>query len=359
MKKPRLSLSLEVVDGPMSVRGLYVDNAVGVLHPHAVLDTASNTALLYYTPYPPEESELPYLALSKDLRNFEMYSQEPLFGRGEEGSWDSHHLADVDVVRAKRGRWLMYFAGASMEGGVKRVSIGLATSSNGLEWDKEGEPVITSQTMGLREKGYTSVATPSVVVVNGVYYMFFEASRPNGESDLLLAESDDGVEFRNPKILIRSGKERGYKMINHPHASIIAPGDEVLLLFLTYDGKCFKLNYAILEELTEPPPISPKLLMGGCSACCTLLSKEIFRKIAYSNRFIYWNFSRLITKKNTNIIKYLPKYHIYRSSLLTDPERFLWKENDGTVYLYISAYDAAFLVPDILLYKLKVRINEA
>ncbi len=358
MEKSSLPLSLEVIGGPIRVRGLYVDDAVGVLHPHAVLDTVSNTVLLYYTPYPPDESELPYLAFSKDLRNFEMYKQEPLFDRGKEGSWDSHHLADVDVIKTRRGKWLMYFAGASIEGGVKRVSIGLATSSNGYDWEKEKNPIVTSQTMGLREKGYISVATPSVVVVHGVYYMFFEASLPSGESDLLIAESDDGVGFRNPKILLRSGKDIGYKMVNHPHASIIGPGEEVLLLFLTYDGKCFKLNYVMLDELTEPSPIRPKPLMRGCRTCCTLLSKRVFKKVAYSNRFLYWNFSRLITKKNINIVKYLPKYHIYRSSLLTNPERFLWKDNDGTVYMYISAYDAVFLVPDILLYKLKVRIDE-
>lgn len=46
MEKSSLSLSLEVIGGPIRVRGLYVDDALGVLHPHAVLDKVSNTVIV-------------------------------------------------------------------------------------------------------------------------------------------------------------------------------------------------------------------------------------------------------------------------------------------------------------------------
>ena len=83
-------ISLTPVKG-FRVRGLDCSGALGCVHPHPIL---ASTIQLFYTPYPPEEEELPYMATSEDGLNFETRCG-PLISKG---SWDSHHLADVDVL---------------------------------------------------------------------------------------------------------------------------------------------------------------------------------------------------------------------------------------------------------------------
>ena len=116
---------------------------LGCLHPHAVHNPRDQAPYwLFYTPYPPDEAELPYLARSTDGVRFHCRGvHNPLLERGEYGSWDSRHLADVDIIRVG-GTWYMYYAGASWVRGTKRVAIGLALSDDGMVWRKVSRPVL-------------------------------------------------------------------------------------------------------------------------------------------------------------------------------------------------------------------------
>ncbi len=123
------------------------------------------------------------LATSIDGIQWKHYSQEPVLKPTKNG-WDAAIVVSGQVL--KDGNiYKMFYEGASIVGG--QLKIGLATSLDGIHWDKRSEPVFQGTT------GWeTSIGVWGVVKVNTTFYMYYHSAVPQ---NIGLATSADGINW--------------------------------------------------------------------------------------------------------------------------------------------------------------------
>gem|GEM_PF-2945156 len=107
---------------------------------------------------------------------------------GEE--FDGQHTCDPSVVNVG-GRYLMYYGAAVHDG---ETSIGLATSADGITWQRSAQPIITAAHQ--KDVGnHYGAGQPTVTFVDGTYYLMFTdttgaGSDANGNGQFLWRSAD-------------------------------------------------------------------------------------------------------------------------------------------------------------------------
>jgi len=318
---------------------------------------------LFYTPYPPDHAELPYLVRSNNGIDFtDKGVRNPLLNRGPQDSWDSHHIADVDVL-VHNGRWYLYYAGARVRNGVKEVKIGVAYSENGLEWEKYGDNPILEPDPDLEwEKGTRDrrdVATPTVIYVNEAFYMYYSALGSDGKVRIGVAVSKDGVHFekykRNP--VLEPEYEWEGDRVNHP--DVILYGDLILLLYIagTSEQRSLGLAYAKVDNPHDLKKVSEKPIMEPKEDLTSRMLSKIFNHMPFTLSMLR-RLSRILTGNYTKISSPLwYHYSIYRSSLLSNPKRELVLLEEDKTLLYFSCYSSLTKLPSIGVVETKVKIT--
>lgn len=109
---------------------------------------------------------------------------------GGPGEWDRLFVGWPVVVNHKQKEFRMYYH--ALDPDSKKFRVGLATSQDGLAWDKLG-PVFDGGPQGSFDEG--GVERRRVVEVDGVYHMVYEGLNSEGVHALGLATSNDGVEW--------------------------------------------------------------------------------------------------------------------------------------------------------------------
>lgn len=113
---------------------------------------------------------------------------------GPAGAFDALTCAWPKVVRDKSG-WKLYYHSLSdghFHTGLA-TSIGLATSRDGLRWEKAGLLLGPGKPGSFDER---AVGTRHVLRINGEYVMFYEGVDGAGYHSIGLALSDDGIRWR-------------------------------------------------------------------------------------------------------------------------------------------------------------------
>lgn len=114
---------------------------------------------------------------------------EPIVEPGPDGAWDTDGTVDPSVVAVGDEYWMFY------DGNIGgRRAIGLAISSDGFTWTKQGEPVLTAGGDGEWDK--TGVYDPQVVLTDEGFVMSYFVRRPGSTAPVYeagLAYSDDGL----------------------------------------------------------------------------------------------------------------------------------------------------------------------
>jgi predicted GH43/DUF377 family glycosyl hydrolase len=167
--------------------------ASGVIHPDIIYFPYGEDGYkfwLYYTPYPPANSEHPCLVRSNDGINFvDDGVTNPLLPGNQQ--WESGYLADVDVIKVGQ-EWYMYYLGIRFLDpdqpltGPRVGCIGLATSLDGKHWEEnDANPVITP----ILPWETNWVGSPSVHHDGQRFWMWFAGGYTGG---IELASSLDG-----------------------------------------------------------------------------------------------------------------------------------------------------------------------
>ena len=127
-------------------------------------------------------------AESNDGISWHLVGSAPVLLPGQSGTWDDYTVGTGDVL--KEGNiYKMYYAGMRNPNNGAR-QIGLATSSDGIHWQKYSQPVVTST------PDQYFLGIHSVIKVNGVYYMYYSASPKNSYVfNINLATSQDGINW--------------------------------------------------------------------------------------------------------------------------------------------------------------------
>jgi hypothetical protein len=124
-------------------------------------------------------------AESKDGINWYRPIRSPVLTPGPIGSWDSYIVAPGPVIK-ENGIYKMYYAGYSNQDESRYI--GLATSSDGICWEKHPTPVIVGSALWERQ-----ISPQSLIKKDGVYYLFYSGREKVYEGKIGLATSTDGI----------------------------------------------------------------------------------------------------------------------------------------------------------------------
>jgi hypothetical protein len=162
---------------------------------------------------------------------------------GGPGSWDVRFegaISPVGVVK-RGGTFFLYYIAAdgdtSIDGGPRHRSLGVATSSDGVNFQKfAGNPILQFSPMGNEEEGVFAGA----IVHDGVRFLLWwgglEAASPTSDQvteDVRLATSNDGFNFADQGIVL-----------DHTDGGVFGSGDELHPLGAYLESGTWHLYYA-------------------------------------------------------------------------------------------------------------------
>jgi hypothetical protein len=117
----------------------------------------------------------------------------PAVFSGNPGSFDGVHTCDPSVLRVD-GTYYLYYTGSAGDR-AHGNSIGLATSTDGLTWDRVGSGPIVSPAHDVARDNDYGAGQPAVVYLDGWFYLMFTdtsgaAAGWNGAGQFLLRSTD-------------------------------------------------------------------------------------------------------------------------------------------------------------------------
>ena len=125
-------------------------------------------------------------AVSSDGINWTKPFNYPVLTHGGLGSWDETATIAGAVIKDD-SEYKMYYVGWSNPNGSWHI--GLATSPDGINWQKYPSPILYG-TIGWEER----VAPTSVLKINDTYYMYYYGGLINNNK-IGLATSSDGINW--------------------------------------------------------------------------------------------------------------------------------------------------------------------
>jgi predicted GH43/DUF377 family glycosyl hydrolase len=171
-------------------------------------------------------------AISNDGLNWNHYAGNPVMVPGNYGTWDSYDVQPCAVIKENE-IYKMYYTGFSDV--YSNWSIGLATSLDGINWEKHPNPVL--QPSAYWE--YQLVAS-SIIIFNGSYYLYY-TGRNKPFYSVGVAVSSDGINFLkysgNP-ILTNTQQWESNGVLD---ANVIIENNTLKMVFMNSDANGFGL----------------------------------------------------------------------------------------------------------------------
>ena len=130
-----------------------------------------------------------WYAESPDGINWQNKTSIPVLDTGAAGSWDDNAVSPAAVI--KDGNYYkLYYNGVRESFG--RSYTGLATSTDGINWEKYSTPVLTGDSTNA-----FYLITESVLKVNGTYYLYYTTAPEYdyNRTVINLATSTDGINW--------------------------------------------------------------------------------------------------------------------------------------------------------------------
>lgn len=141
---------------------------------------------------------------------------------GPPGSWDEDGVADPYVIQ-RRGVFYMYYLGMDR---ARRQRLGLARSRDGVVWEK----LVSNPIMELGGAGSfdeMGLGEPAVWTSGGSYWMLY-TGRARGEKRRIgLAKSSDGVEWEKQPLVIEGTSDWDREVICDPTVDVRPEGIRV------------------------------------------------------------------------------------------------------------------------------------
>lgn len=200
----------------------------GVAQPKILLE--NNLYKMYYAGYAGAGYTYVAYAESQDGLNWTRPISNPILSPGDPGSWDSYATVAGAIID-EEGIYKMYYVGWANT--YSNWHIGLATSVDGINWEKHPVPVL----MGTSGWEYQIVPS-SIIKVDGTYYLYyFGRNLPN--YNIGLATSTDGINWvkhtGNPIVVPnQSWEETG---VFHP--SVIKINNQFKMVYMNSSSNGF------------------------------------------------------------------------------------------------------------------------
>ncbi len=195
------------------------------------------------------------------------YGSNPVFPAGAPGAWDDYWTQFNSAVDVGNGTYFAYYHGMADSSGARRI--GLATSTDGNSWTRYGSNPILSVSGGGAWDNY-SVAYPNVWQEGNQWYMLY-AGGNSTNYQIGLATSSDGINWSksgsNP-VLTNGSAGTWDSVMMQPGTSMIKEGSTYYLYYwgnniLPLSGNA-SIGYATSTNLTSWTKYgSNPVLVGG------------------------------------------------------------------------------------------------
>ena len=182
----------------------------------------------YLNLYNSAQSNIWY-AESNDGIDWHSVQNKPVLVPGDSGRWDDYSVAPGFVLK-EGNLFKMYYNGFYDQYG--KWNIGLAVSSDGINWEKNNEPVLVAS-----DEEY-QIGVSSVVNVNQVYFMYYTV-RHTPYYYICLAISSDGIhwsKYENNPILSVTKDWEGTGIYN---PSVIYDEEKFQMVYMNFDANSF------------------------------------------------------------------------------------------------------------------------
>jgi sucrose-6-phosphate hydrolase SacC (GH32 family) len=135
-------------------------------------------------------------------------SETPVISSGDLGEWDSGFLIPCSVLLLEDGSYMMFYTGGTELASFNDFFIGMATSEDGISWEKyddpltaehpfaESDPVLRSGSPGKWDGALVWMA--NVTAYQGGFRMYYSGSRENMRVEFKsigYASSEDGIHW--------------------------------------------------------------------------------------------------------------------------------------------------------------------
>jgi predicted GH43/DUF377 family glycosyl hydrolase len=129
-----------------------------------------------------------WYAESQNGNSWNTIGSSPVLTRGVSGSWDDGSIVPSAVMKVN-GEYRLYYMGC--RSAVDMLSVGLATSTDGIHWVKNNAPVIPGNSQ------YYMIALTDIVIKDSVYYAYFgyNNSRSGSNNKIGVATSYNGINW--------------------------------------------------------------------------------------------------------------------------------------------------------------------
>jgi hypothetical protein len=214
--------------GDFRDKGLWGDPSVLKVEGQYVMYMSSSTQEPFKPPI------LTFRAVSKDGKSWRLDPAAPLM----DASGTPFVSIETPSVVRFRGTYHMYYTGIHAKGKIPVMEIGHATSSDGINWVKDAQPVIRSTGKVAEWSGYAA-AEPGAVVFKDRIYLYFvgvgarASGTPPQMQSIGLAISEDGRNFGPARVVhtqtSRYPPEAGFP--GYSTVSALADGDTMHLFY--------------------------------------------------------------------------------------------------------------------------------
>ena len=170
------------------------------------------------------------LATSGNGINWQRSKSNPVLPQGPTGSWDSNAVT-MPYVLNDGGRLSMIYSGSGNGGGF-----GLATSADGVDWKRHG----TAPVM----RGIGGSMDPCIRKFDDRYVMWY-VGRQGKSFRVFQATSADGVAWtKNPQPVLPLGKKGDYDETSHAGPVVLKVGERYYMFHLGGSSRGWKIGVA-------------------------------------------------------------------------------------------------------------------
>jgi sucrose-6-phosphate hydrolase SacC (GH32 family) len=222
-----------------------------------------------------------WYAESKDGLNWKTIGSSPVLSKGEPGAWDDYSIS-VSAVLKENNLYKMYYLGYHKENNLVYLYVndvwhtGLATSTDGIHWTKNTNPVIYGT-------GYVNMNITDIVKKENIYYAYFGYSltqSTDNKTRIGVATSSDGINWDLHKIMSPTLKWEGSSVTS---PTVILDEGVFKMIYVNNEGNSF--GYATSTDgINFKRNEKPIFISNNSTRNNSKLMSPNFRKI-YN---IYW-----------------------------------------------------------------------
>jgi uncharacterized repeat protein (TIGR01451 family) len=166
------------------------------------------------------------------------YSENPVLTEGNTGDWDDGGVWGPAVIK-HNDQYMMWYTGRSNS---DPTQIGLATSDDGIHWDKSQSNPVLVPTADWELGG---VGDPAVIY-NGKFLMWYTGTDDNGVSQIGIATSFDGITWAKGGLPVLSvGDEGTWNSESVEQPTVIFHNGKYHLWYTGSDGMTARIGKAI------------------------------------------------------------------------------------------------------------------